>query len=379
MNREHYFQEDERRAWIAIKAVPGLGEVRIKSLVVEVGLAAKIFSARPDTLMKVEGIGIALMKEIRSFQPDRESIDRELARVDKLGYQIVPLGAPVFPEALYALDGPPTLLYIRGDLRSGDRWSMAVVGSRKATDYGRRMTEILSGGLAEKGFTIVSGMAWGIDQTAHRSAILAGGRTIGVLGCGLDVVYPAKQNDLRNAVAENGALITEFPLGTPPEPKNFPQRNRIISGLSMGTVVVEAAQRSGSLITARLALGQGREVFSVPGRAGDQGNAGTNFLIKQGAKLVENLEDILEEFPLASLPPEGPPAASRGASSDYFPMGLSDEEQLVYKGLSKDPRHIDALTVENKFSSSRISGVLLQLELKGIARQIAGNFFVRAD
>lgn len=381
MNRDAYFEGDARRAWFALKAVPGLGEMRIKRLVEHFGSAREIFSAGPDALLGVEGIGAALKDGIRFFRPDRKGIDSELERVDNLGYHIVALGEPLYPRALYAIDAPPVFLYIKGGLSPADDWSMAVVGSRRASDYGRRMTEELAGSLVERGFTIISGMAWGIDQTAHHSAIQSRGRTIGVLGCGLDVVYPVNQDELRHAVSEHGALLTEFPLGTPPDPGNFPQRNRIISGLSMGTVVVEAAQRSGSLITARLALGQGREVFAVPGRAGNRGSAGTHFLIKQGAKLIEGLDDIIEEFPEDRLPPapgKGREKENRdgGRAGQGIPV-LNEEEQLIYKGLSNRPRHIDELSKQNKLSSSRTAGVLLQLELKGAARQLSGNFFIR--
>ncbi len=377
MNRQIYFEEDPRRAALSLPQVRGLGPVLCKRLIHRFRSPAEIFTAELKDGEGLEGIGPETWAAIRSFKPPSEWIESELERVDQLGYRLLALGDSDYPEFLSAIEGPPPVLYLRGTLLPADRWAVAVVGSRRATDYGLRLCRTLTRGLVEKGFTILSGMARGIDQTAHRTALKFGGRTIGVMGCGLDVVYPHDQEELRDAVSGRGALLSEFPLGTPPDPKNFPQRNRVISGLSMGTLVVEAAMRSGSLITARLALGQGREVFAVPGDAGRPGSGGSNHLIKQGAKLVETLEDMMEEFSSDRLPPK--PLSSPGPEKELQegPTGLSEEEELVYKGLSSRPCHIDELGTGIKFSSSRIAGVLLQLELKGAARQLAGNFFIR--
>ncbi len=377
MNRQVYFEEDPRRAALSLPHVRGLGPVLCKRLVNRFDSPAGIFLAESEDFAPVEGVGPEIRAAIRSFKPPTDWIKRELERVDQLGYRLLSLGDADYPEFLWAIDGPPPVLYLRGTLLPTDRWATAVVGSRKATDYGLRMTRKLCRGVVEKGFPIISGMARGIDQTAHRTALQFGGRTIGVMGCGLDVVYPVNQTELRDSVSGQGALLSEFPLGTSPDPNNFPQRNRVISGLSMGTLVVEAAMRSGSLITARLALGQGREVFAVPGDAGRPSSGGTNHLIKQGAKLVENLEDMIEEFSGDRLPPKPVSAPRFGEELQEGPADLSEEERLVYNGLSSQPCHIDDLGAEFKFSSSRIAGVLLQLELKGAARQLSGNFFIR--
>lgn len=368
---------DERESWLVLEAVPGLGGVLLKRLIERFGSPAAALSADPSDWTGVDGIGPKLAEGFRAYRPDRMGISRELDRAEELEMDLVGLTDPRYPALLRAIDDPPPFLYIRGELRPEDARAIAVVGARQATGYGRAVTERLSRELAIRGFTIVSGMARGIDAFAHRAALDAPGRSVGVLGSGLDVVYPREHRDLRDAVSRAGALVSEFRLGTPPDPVNFPKRNRIISGLSLGVLVVEAAGRSGSLITARLALDQGREVFAVPGPLGSKTSVGTHALIKQGAKLVEGVEDILEELrPRLEKEDTFP---TRGDALTIAPAALLPEERLVYDGLSAEPRHIDEITARLRLHPARTAGVLLQLELKGAARHLAGNLFIKVE
>jgi DNA processing protein len=273
-------------------------------------------------------------------------------------------------------DRPP-YIYVRGNLNKDDI-NIAIVGSRAASTYGKYTTEKISRDLALKGLTIVSGMARGIDSAAHHGAIAAHGRTIAILGSGLDVIYPPENKKLYADIIQNGAVISEFPLGTPPRSTNFPARNRIISGMSYGVVIVEAGEKSGSLITARLALEQGREVFAVPGSIDSAGSRGTNKLIKQGAKLIENTDDILEEIlpqiePITAL---NPPWASN--SEDVAKENaeiLNEIDQNIINFISKDRVHIDDLITSTGLSSAEILSALTTMELKGIVQQHPGKFF----
>jgi DNA processing protein len=285
-----------------------------------------------------------------------------------------------YPASLRNIADPPPLLYVDGDLEPIDAQAIAIVGSRHATPYGIRIARMLAGELSRLGFTIVSGMARGIDRVAHESALSAGGRTLAVLGCGLDVVYPPDHKQLRAQIPEAGAVLTEFPLGSPPLAAHFPQRNRILSGLSLGVVVVEAAEGSGSLITAKLAAEQGREVFAVPGPVDVPTSRGTHGLLKLGAKLTETVDDILEEL-LPQL--ERPvmttsfcPASAAGARRPL--MDFSPEEQRVYAVVSEDPQSIDELTEHAALASSTVAGVLLALELKDAVRQTPGQRYYRS-
>jgi DNA processing protein len=230
--------------------------------------------------------------------------------------------------------------------------------------------------LAERGVTVVSGLARGIDAAAHEGALEAGGRTVGVAGCGADFCYPAEHEPLYDSVSRSGAVVTEFPLGTRPSPENFPKRNRVISGMSLGVVVVEAGEKSGALITAHLALEQGREVFSVPGSIHSETSAGTHRLLKQGAKLVERVEDVLEELEGSLGPPVRPSSREPDAPAGW--PALDPDEETIVGFLSEDPRHIDDLTVRAGLSASEMAGRLLQLELKGAIRRLAGHLYVRA-
>jgi DNA processing protein len=292
-----------------------------------------------------------------------------------------------YPAWLRAIADPPAVLYCDGQIEPRDRQAIAIVGARQATPYGLRATETLARELSGAGFTIVSGLARGIDAAAHRAALEAGGRTIAVLGCGLDVNYPPGHTSLHAEIAGSGAVLTEFAPGTPPWASNFPRRNRIISGLSLGVVVVEAAEDSGSLITARLALEQGREVFAVPGSIDAPLSRGPHGLLKQGAKLVETVDDIVEELlPQLELPLTLPSplthcsrramgAPGEGKFSD-LPC-LSEVEQVVLAVMSRDPLHLDDLTERSGLTPAGVAGILLGLELKDVVRQLPGQRYVR--
>jgi DNA processing protein len=291
-----------------------------------------------------------------------------------------------YPERLRTIPDPPPVLYCDGLPEPEDRVAIAIVGARQATSYGVRVTEALARDLAQLGFTIVSGMARGIDAAAHRGALAAGGRTIAVLGCGLDVVYPPEHGRLRAEIARSGSVMTEFPPGTRPLASHFPRRNRILSGLALGVVVVEAAEGSGSLITARLALDQGREVFAVPGPLDAPLSRGPHGLIKQGAKLVETVEDIVEELlpQLAEsacgvserrsrFTPARTPAGGLGNAEALNLSGLSAEEKCVLTLITHEPVTIDALTARTGLPPAVVAGALLELELKEVVRQMPGQ------
>ncbi len=366
----------EYRYWLALKQVPGVGSLLFKRLIEVYEGPEAVFDAPEVGLAKIEGLSINLAKAIHAFD-DFEGVDQELEALDRVGVSLLTLKDPDYPMRLAAIYDPPPLLYFKGafskmndELGEGEAAAISVVGTRKTTAYGRRVTERLCQGLSERGITIVSGFARGIDGIAHRAALRAGGQTIAVLGCGLDCIYPPEHKKLYHALCEKGVIISEFSLGTPPVAHNFPKRNRIISGLSLGCLVVEAGLKSGSLITARLAMEQGREVFAVPGAIDSEMSAGPHQLIASGAKLVQNVDDILLEIlPQHRLSP---------VVRDVLPLPLLEPaEVLVFETLSFEPKHIDVLIQESQKPASLISGALLTLELKGLARQMAGQYYVK--
>ncbi|MFH0801359.1 MAG: DNA-processing protein DprA [bacterium] len=279
-------------------------------------------------------------------------------------YEIVERQDPAYPALLKKIHYPPQRLYVRGRL-IGDEMCVAVVGARKASSYGKMVAEYLGEELAHRGIAVVSGMARGVDTAAHRGALRAGGRTIAVLGCGIDVVYPQENRGLMEEIAKSGAVITEFTPGEEPKPWHFPARNRIISGMALGTVVVEAGERSGSLITANFALEEGREVFAVPGQIKSPGSQGTHALIKQGAKLVEDIQDVLEELQLS--------IENRGKPRRAVP---TSEEQKLLVSLGSEGRHTDEVIAESGMSAAQVTALLAVMELKGLVRRNPGNIFI---
>lgn len=360
--------------WLALKSVPGIGDLLFKRLIERFHSPVRVFEAPVSALGEVQGISRRLAQTIhRQGIPDTPPVG--LAWALEQGLQLLTLTDSDYPALLQQIPDPPPILYVAGTLGEEEA-CLAVVGSRDASPYGLKTAQHLSRQLAGLGITIVSGLALGIDTAAHQGALAGRGRTVAVLGCGLDVVYPRQNQSLfKEIIATGGAVISEFPPGTLPDGRNFPKRNRIISGMSYGTVVVEAARRSGSLITARLAAEQNREVFAVPGAVGAPKSTGTHALIKQGAKLVEQVSDITEEIrPFMNLVAQVPIPAR--TNTEPKPQ-LSTTETSVMAQLQNRPTHIDAVIQGAQLTASTTAAALLHLELKGVIEQLPGKYFVR--
>ncbi len=355
--------------WLALSLIPGVGSILLKRLLDQFKTPEAVFQAPMNELLNIEGLGERVAKEIRKG-PMEKAVEKELYLLKEVGGKIVTLKDSAYPKRLRDIYDPPPLLYVRGELKEEDEFAISIVGSRKTSPYGRGMTERMSQELARHGITIVSGMARGIDSLAHWGALSGGGRTIAVLGCGVDVIYPSENRNLFTKIMDHGAVLSEFPMGSPPEGGHFPKRNRIISGLSIGVVVVQASAESGSLITAGFALEQGREVFAVPGNVGAEGSRGTHQLIKEGAKLVESSEDILEEILPQWRREREPTQKVEGPERD-----LTGEERILYERLGETPSHIDVLIRESQFDPGKVSSLLLNLELKGLVSQWPGKCF----
>lgn len=356
---------DDPYYWFALKSIPNVGNVTFRRLLEHFGSPSRVLAASHGELATVEGVRSGVAVAIRSHNY-RQEAERAAVALELSGARIVTLLDKDYPLLLKEIPDPPPYFYLKGRLPAPAP-SIAVVGSRRATEYGISTTKRLSQELAEQGITIVSGLASGVDAAAHKAALQAAGATVGVLGCGIDVIYPKENRELYGTMAERGGIITEFPPGTEPEAPNFPRRNRIISGLSRGVLVVEAAEKSGSLITARFALEQGREVFAVPGNINFRASRGTNTLIKQGAKLVETVADIIGELP---------PEAERipiWAKRQRF--NLSGDEEHLCSLLNDSPLHIDELTVRSGLTAQSVSAMLLRLELQGAVVQLSGKVF----
>jgi DNA processing protein len=358
-------EKDEPFYWFALRSVPLVGNVTYRRLIESFGSPAGVLAASEEKLAAVNGVRAAVAGSIKNhdWRTDGENAARAFAGS---GAKLVTLLDDDYPELLKEIPDPPPYLYLKGSLPSAGT-SIAVVGSRRASDYGIATTARLTRELAESGVTIVSGLAHGVDAAAHKAALQAKGATIAVLGCGIDLIYPTENRALYREMEEHGAIVTEFAPGTGPEAQNFPRRNRIISGLSRGVLVVEAAERSGSLITARFALEQGREVFAVPGNINFKASRGTNSLIKQGAKLVETVADILGE-----LPPE-PQGLPQWAKRQVF--NLSADEDRLCSLLAAGPLQIDELTDRSGLTAAAVSAMLLRLELQGAVTQLSGKIF----
>ncbi|MCX7817404.1 MAG: DNA-processing protein DprA [Syntrophales bacterium] len=364
---------------LALKKIEGLGNLSIRTLIDNFHDPERIFNAHFEELIQVPDIGEKIASKILSFQ-GWNSIDKELSLLEKLGVNVIPYWDENYPELLKNIYDYPAFLYVKGQLMKEDI-CIAIVGSRQASAYGKFTTEKIARELALQGITIVSGMARGIDSAAHYGALSVNCRTIAVLGSGIDVIYPPENKDLYNKITEFGAVISEYPPGTPPIAAHFPARNRIISGLSYGVVVVEASDKSGSLITARFALEQGREVFAVPGAIDHPGSRGTNKLIKQGAKLVQNIDDIIDEI---SPMIKEHPALRKKTDVDQkgelkeLPADLSEVEKMVMLLLSNEhPLPVDTVIQKSGFRANEILNALLILELKGLVKQLPGKRYVR--
>ena len=364
---------DHRTAWVALHLVPGLGSRSIQKLIDRFGHPERVFRAGLKELQSGTGLSEDVAGRIRrrEFSNDPRC---ELERVERLGGRVLTFRDPDYPRALRQIPGPPMVLYLRGSDLPASREMVTLVGSRTPTPYGVKTAKALAFGLAERGIGVVSGMARGIDAAAHWGALEAGGYTVAVLGTGVDRVYPRANRELFTRLLERGTVLSEFPLGTPPEGRNFPMRNRIVSGLSRGVVVVEAARRSGSLITASLALDQGREVMAVPGSVRSGRSAGCHFLLKQGAALAETADDILEVLGLDRSAGPG----NRHPDSEETGAPLEPNERRVYDMLGDDPVHIDEIIAATGMAVQQVLGLLTRMELTGRIEQLPGKMFVRA-
>jgi DNA processing protein len=363
---------DNRCLWLALYLTPGLGSVAMKGLLERFGEPERIFRASLTELSGVEGIrkevALAISERRLSGNPEKE-----LEKAEKQGVRILTYSDPAYPALLKAIHDPPMLLYIRGAGIPDNRVFIALVGSRNATDYGMKAAEKIAQGLARRGVGVVSGMARGIDSSSHWGCLEGKGFTVAVLGTGIDVVYPQSNKKLYDQIAEQGSIISEFPMGSPPVPNNFPMRNRIISGLCKGTVIVEATKNSGSLITASLALEQGRDVFAVPGSISSFKSAGCHYLIKQGAAaLIENADDILDALGMNY------PGSPKTDTFKQLPLVPIDEDEAILFNIIGDyPVHIDEISRKGKMEAGEVSSLLMKMELKGLVRQLPGKMFVR--
>lgn len=361
--------------WFTLAAVRGIGAHLFKRLVNTFGTPEAVLAAGVDSLCARGRIPLPLARAIAAQKTPR-GVREDLAAAQAAGVRIATYADADYPALLRRIPDPPPLLYVLGRL-AASALSIAVVGARSATEYGLTMARDLASHLALRGITVVSGLALGIDTAAHLGALDVDGRTVAVLGSGLGRIYPAENIGLARHIAAAGAVISELPMHAGPDAHHFPRRNRIISGMSLGTVVVEASRRSGALITARMAADQNREVFAVPGSVGSLKSAGSHFLIRQGAKLVERVEDILEEFPAAVLGDAGRLQAPAGIGAKDPAAAVSDEARRVFAALDVYPVHIDVLARKLAVASGALAGILLELELAGAVVQWPGKRFAR--
>jgi len=368
----------EQRALVALAMVPGIGPGRIRALVAVLGSGQAVLETPMRQLKAVDGVGRQTAEAILSFENDG-AIENQFDAAERIGAELITMHDSRFPALLRQIYDPPPFLWVRGRLAPEDDQAIAIVGTRKATDYGRRAAEHFAGELVGRGFTIVSGLAYGIDITAHRAALEAGGRTIAVLGSGVDRIYPATHHEVvRRIIDEDcGAVVSEFPMGANPDATNFPRRNRIIAGLSLGTLVAESRDSGGALITVFEAIEQNREAFAVPTPFHSE-MTGTNHLIRKGhAALVMNVEDVLAELGGFAEAAAAHAVSAHAAAQPKLP-DLNRAESKLYDALGSEPIHLDALCTETGLDAPSALVYLLSLEFKGLVRQLAGKQFFRA-
>ncbi len=359
-----------KEALVALNMVNEIGSVRLAKLLRFFATAQEILAA-PEHRLIASGLSEKTVLKIKTIKP--QDIEREFGLIKKLGLRILIQDDPEYPQILKQIPSPPLVLYVKGKIIRQDDFSLAIVGSRAASFYGLSLAEKFAADLAVRGITITSGMARGVDTAAHQGALKVNGRTIAVMGSGFNQLYPSQNKNLAEEIAENGAVISEFCLDEQPLPHNFPRRNRIISGLSAGIVVVEAAQNSGALITADFALEQGRDVFALPGKIDSRNSSGTNQLIKQGAKLVTCIEDILDEYNFkASAQP-----IVKNRIKNALDADLSQSESALYDLISGQPVSLDEIAAGLNWDIPRIFSMLLKLQVKKLIRPIAGKQYIR--
>jgi DNA processing protein len=360
------------RDLLRLSSVPRIGPQKIRALVAHFKTPSDVFRASAHELIAVPGIDKKLASNILHHTTEGTFADEQLKRLNKQSGRIITLWDKEYPDLLRKIYDPPVFLFILGKFKEADAHSLAVVGTRHPTPYGHTVAESLTRDLAQHSITIVSGLARGVDTIVHSTSLKFGTRTIAVIGSGLDIPYPPENKKLMEHIAEEGAVVTEFPMGTKPDAPNFPRRNRIISGLSLGTIVVESAEDGGALITATTALDQNREVFAVPGNITEKRSNGPNKLIREGrAKLITNVQDIFDE--LASQL-----HLSFDQNDNPVHVDLTPIEQSLFQFLSNEPIHIDVLSEQSEMSTSDALVTLLSLEFKGLVRQLPGKIFIRS-
>jgi len=360
---------DDLRYWLGFNLVRGIGPVRLRMLLDAFGDLETAWTASAEDLRAAKLNRRVLDNLLHTRSTFDDEVENILRRLEQLDVQVITWDSPEYPVLLRQISDPPPVLFVRGKLLPTDEWAVAVVGSRKTTVYGREVARHLAMDLAQNGITVVSGMARGIDGVAHKAALEAGGRTIAVFGCGVDVIYPYEHRELSERIIANGALISNYPLGTLPEGSNFPPRNRIISGLGLGTIVVEAGLRSGALITSDFALDQGRDVFAVPGSILSPTSAGCNRLLRDGAAIVTEVRDVLETLQLVQI-------AEKQIAREILPENAV--EAALWAQLSTEPCHLDDLARTTEMPVEVVSSTLVMMELKGMTRQVGSLQYVRA-
>lgn len=362
----------DKEQLLNLSAIPGIGATRIRALIAHFKSTENIFTASIKQLTAVEGIEAKTAKSIKDYS-DFDYGKQQATNAAQAGIEIIDFWDERYSENLKRIYDPPAFLFVKGALAKQDKYAIAIVGTRLPSSYGKVIAEKFAKDLAQKGLAIVSGLARGIDTISHWAAIQSGGRTIAVLGSGLDKIYPGENKKLTEKIIEQGALISEFPMGTEPDAVNFPRRNRIISGLALGTIVVEAGLKSGALLTANYALEQNREIFAVPGNINSPKSIGTNQIIKDGAKLITDVNDVLVE-----LEPQLKHFLKQDeARSKELPEDLSELEKLLLNKLSNEPIHIDKLANVIGKSTAETLSALLPLEFKDLVKQLPGKMFVR--
>jgi len=360
---------NDREALMLLNSIEGLGPIRIKGLLAHFQSPESLFGKNASELATL-GLTESVARSILQA-PGKNDFKKEFELAEKEGVEVLTFLDDVYPKSLKEIHDAPVILYVKGDFRKEDELSLAIVGSRKASSYGLESAKGIARDLAGYGFTIVSGFARGIDSAAHRGALSGKGRTVAVLGSGLLKIYPPENRIFAKEVSSSGALVSEFPMHYPALPQNFPRRNRIISGLSLGVLVVEADEKSGALITAHFAMEQGREVFAIPGRIDSSLSKGTNRLIQQGAKLVEGLADIFEELKI--------PIANGVIKTSFAKLSpsLIGEEEVIYETLSEFPKSVDTIVEETHLSAQMALSTLVQLEVKRLIKVYPGNRYAR--
>jgi len=353
---------------LALKDIKGIGDTIARRLLKRIGSPESVFKAGINTLLEVDGINISLAKSIKGYS-DWNKIIREAKIIKNKGIKIVKYNDNNYPRNLKNIYNSPLFLYYIGHIDTQDDIALAVIGSRDCDDYGIRITEKLVKQLSEKGITVISGMARGIDTFAHKAALSSGGRTVAVLGNGVDICYPNENRELYTAITERGYVVSEYSVGTAPESVNFPKRNRLISGLSLGVIVIQARKNSGALITADYANEQNRDVFAIPGNIDNRRNCGSNHLLKNGAKLVENIDDIVEEIAeLRTL-------EIKTDAERIIRPNITGDENVVFKHLIESKLHIDQIAYKTNIDVTRLFSLLLNMELKGIVKSLPGNYY----